>query len=444
MKSPLLWLLSLLVLAQLACSDPRCPAHLIQRGSYCHSCPDGSVARSGTCVTLDGGGEVSSPDDGSDSEDEEHPDASGFTIPNDAGLDAMVSNDAGIDAMVPKEAGLDADHTADAHPMESGSQAICYLDQDRDGVGGDVAIACDGPRGDAGAAMTSGDCDDSNPRRSPSLSDVCGDNVDNDCDGKIDDDASNACGGPCTTQLAHQPGEACNNSLLGACARTGSYLCQGSTTTVCSAPLGQSTPERCDDDIDNDCDGETDEGDAVEAITWYPDCDGDGFARKPGVRTCKKPDATPSCSAWLQAEPVTGSTEDCDDESIAYNPGITGFGLPPAGKSSSDLNCDGNAETAPYVAVKWNPFTTLRTAICDPSLDCVACATDCSVGATGVPACRGAQWLNNTSAPTATKPPCSITLADVYPFRLTFAETCAGTGGSAQWSSRSDGWQYCR
>ena len=61
-----------------------------------------------------------------------------------------------------------------------------FADADGDGVGvsENTIIACELPEG---YAEVNGDCDDNNPLRSPTLEEVC-DDLDNDCDGTIDND----------------------------------------------------------------------------------------------------------------------------------------------------------------------------------------------------------------------------------------------------------------
>ncbi len=73
--------------------------------------------------------------------------------------------------------------------IDEGVVAIAYLDGDADGYGdADApALTCDLPRAHV---WTAGDCDDSDPAISPDATERC-DNVDNDCDGVIDE------GGPC-------------------------------------------------------------------------------------------------------------------------------------------------------------------------------------------------------------------------------------------------------
>ncbi|MEY3210518.1 MAG: hypothetical protein RIT28_999 [Pseudomonadota bacterium] len=65
--------------------------------------------------------------------------------------------------------------------VDEGGSAVWYLDGDGDGYGGDTIIeSCDAPSGYVG---TPGDCDDTEGKVSPDAAEVCGDYVDNDCDG---------------------------------------------------------------------------------------------------------------------------------------------------------------------------------------------------------------------------------------------------------------------
>jgi len=80
---------------------------------------------------------------------------------------------------------------------------------------------------------------------------LCGDGVDNDCDGETDEGFSVSTN--CTVGL-------------GACSAVGKLRCtQDGTGVVCQAVPGDPESEVCDDGIDNDCDDVTDEGECQDS-----------------------------------------------------------------------------------------------------------------------------------------------------------------------------------
>jgi hypothetical protein len=183
----------------------------------------------------------------------------------------------------------------------------CWADLDGDGTaaaGAAVIETCD----ECGAQQTAKeplgaaiDCDDTDKTKSPDATDICGDNIDNDCDGTPDNKANNACDGPCTVQLPGKPGDACSNGLKGACARMGRYDCQPDHTLACTAPAVTGTPEKCGDNSDNDCDGVVDNGCVMNACGGWtklsPDkgtsCSmGSGSCRGDGQYVCDGADKT--------------------------------------------------------------------------------------------------------------------------------------------------------
>jgi hypothetical protein len=72
---------------------------------------------------------------------------------------------------------------------------------------------------------------------------------------------------------------------------------------------GRCVPERCNG-VDDDCDGEVDEADAVDAAVFYDDGDGDGYGADESARR--------SCAAPAGTVRLGG---DCDDAASPVNPG---------------------------------------------------------------------------------------------------------------------------
>jgi hypothetical protein len=136
---------------------------------------------------------------------------------------------------------------------------------------------------------------------------VC-DGLDNDCDGDADEDFVGQAG-------LEGLGEPCSLGV-GACAAPGTLVCGDAENPVrCDAVVGQPGVELCGDGVDNDCDGETDEG--------YPQlgdrCEvGVGLCQRVGVFVCDEADREQvTCSEQpgpIAAEICDQLDNDCDGE----------------------------------------------------------------------------------------------------------------------------------
>ncbi len=130
------------------------------------------------------------------------------------------------------------------------------------------------------------DCDDNNSNIYPGNSyddyDYCGDGIDNDCDGSIDEGYDYyACNG----------GGYTDNDGDG---YTSDYDCDDNNSNVYPGN-SYDDYDYCGDGVDNDCDGSIDEGYDYYACNGYVDNDGDGY----------------------------DELSDCDDTNFDINPGVT-------------------------------------------------------------------------------------------------------------------------
>ncbi len=130
------------------------------------------------------------------------------------------------------------------------------------------------------------------------------DDIDNDCDGELDE-GDNPCGGACA--LVNPPGSSCDGRDDDLCTDDRA-VCAGLNETLCSS--GASNPELCNL-LDDDCDGEVDEGFDVGAACTV----GVGACANPGVMACPEGGGKLACTARAgapRAELCNGVDDDCD------------------------------------------------------------------------------------------------------------------------------------
>jgi len=223
-----------------------------------------------------------------------------------------------------------ADNDCDGNVDEDATDAtVWYADADGDGYGDedDSIESCDQPDGYVDNAD---DCDDDDTLRNPDADENC-DDIDNNCDGHIDEGTAV----DAVTWYGDSDGDGYGNSAATttACDQPSDYVDNDLDCRDSDATISPDADELCDE-VDNDCDGDIDEAGSVDAPTWYADADSDGFG-------------DPS-SATLACDMPTGHVDndsDCDDSDADISPRATEI------CDGVDNDCDGDADADGLITV---------------------------------------------------------------------------------------------
>ena len=202
---------------------------------------------------------------------------------------------------------------------DDGMNQLYYVDMDRDGFGDsdqqvESCVLSDG------LSTVGGECDDSDDGVFPTAPEDC-DGLDNDCDGDIDEGV---------TQLyfmdSDGDGFGDTNMSIAACVLPSGYVSNDHDCNDENEAVSPDALESCDG-IDNDCDGDVDEGASLEADDWYEDNDGDGYGNP-----------TVTLRACVQPSGYVSNSTDCNDNNDSRFPGAQEY------CNTFDDDCDGDVD----------------------------------------------------------------------------------------------------
>ncbi|GMV42292.1 MAG: hypothetical protein AMXMBFR64_40080 [Myxococcales bacterium] len=205
---------------------------------------------------------------------------------------------------------------------------VAYLlDTDGDGYGVSGTAKCFCAPWTTYTATVGGDCADGDGAVHPGATEVCN-GKDDDCNGVSDDENAIAC----QTFFLDQDGDGFGKDGVSKClcAATGAY--SSKTASDCNDTNGAvypGAPEICNG-VDDNCNAQIDELNAVGCLLYYKDADDDGYGLT----------ADSICSCKPQGQYDTFLKGDCNDASAAVFPGAT------EACNGLDDDCDGLIDEA--------------------------------------------------------------------------------------------------
>ena len=241
----------------------------------------------------------------------------GFASDNPAADEVCDGRDNNCDDSVDEPSAVDA------------STWFADADSDTYGDANNTEVSCTQP---TGHVSRDGDCNDANRNISPAAQEQCN-QVDDDCDGAVDDGVSFQDFRPDTDGDGF--GDP-NAPTLRACSPPSGHTLDGTDCDDTDGEVSPDADERCNS-IDDDCDGTVDEPDAVDTTDFYLDADGDSFG-----------DAATSSPACSKPPGYAFNDLDCDDENPSVAPGAA------EQCNEGDDDCDGEIDED-IVNLNWYP-----------------------------------------------------------------------------------------
>jgi hypothetical protein len=245
-------------------------------------------------------------------------------------------------------------------PTIASADCTFYRDSDGDNYGvssNTQTSGCGNPP--TGYVYSSGDCNDTNASIHPWATDTCGDGVDQDCNGTTDD------GTGILTYYRDADGDAYGTSgdQKWQCAVPSGYVKVSGDCNDGNAAVKPGATETCNN-VDDDCDSQTDEG--LPTTTYYRDQDVDGYGTPSTTQTkCSQPSGY-----------VTNNT-DCNDSASSVHPTATET------CNSVDDDCDNlvdeNVKTTYYADSDGDTYgnPSVSTQACSAPSNYVTNSSDC-------------------------------------------------------------------
>lgn len=197
-----------------------------------------------------------------------------------------------------------------------------YQDADGDGYG-NLATPTESTTQPTGYVTNSTDCDDTDEDVNPGAEEVCGDNIDSNCDGE----KNNGCQLSIYYSDGDGDGHGDENEWVEAYTQPPGYVVIPGDCDDTDPTINPDAEEVCNE-VDDDCDGSTNEGfdGACERKSYFLDWDGDLYG-----------DPNVSEESFVQLVGYVLNDNDCDDTNALINPDAQEF------CDDIDHNCNGEA-----------------------------------------------------------------------------------------------------
>ena len=204
--------------------------------------------------------------------------------------------------------------------IDESYSGIWYADIDGDGFG-DLETETAGCQPDSSWVENGLDCDDLNGFLHPDAEEIC-DDIDNNCDGQIDEDLLQSYFLDLDSDGFGDP-----NLIVEACTQASNMVDNGLDCDDIDPMISPNADELCSDDIDNNCDGTVNEDSSIDALLWYADADQDGYGDLNQTQfSCELPVG------------FIDNSDDCNDYNNLQFPEATEY------CNFQDDNCDGQID----------------------------------------------------------------------------------------------------